>query len=229
MRKGRVGRFGRLLVACAAAGLVLSVLSAWGAVLHARYRVARLGSMSGWWEGDRATWLWPDTELAPQAMLTLEIRWPGLIERRAVGEPGSTAGAGPARMTPYPGVATVEQFESRAGWPWPALRSRDRRDPGSPPARSSLEGGIVWEELAGARAGAPDRTRLPVTPILPGLAADVAVWGGLAGLTHAGLGALVRVRRRGRGECPACRYPWRGPGSCPECGTPGEGGAAPVP
>ncbi len=66
-----------------------------------------------------------------------------------------------------------------------------------------------------------DQTMLPYYPVIPGFAADTALYAGVWWALLFGPGATRRSRRRRRGLCPRCAYDLKGlaPGSpCPECG-----------
>lgn len=60
---------------------------------------------------------------------------------------------------------------------------------------------------------------LPVRPWWPGMAADIALFGGGWMAVLAGPGAATRWLRRRRGGCVACGYDVKGVAVCPECGA----------
>ena len=62
---------------------------------------------------------------------------------------------------------------------------------------------------------------LPYSPILPGLLANTAIYGGVWWAMLFGPGMLIRWRRRRASRCAKCGYDLRGGESdvCPECGN----------
>lgn len=65
---------------------------------------------------------------------------------------------------------------------------------------------------------------LPLTPILPGLAVNTAVFACLFLL----LGQVPRIVRKVRHRCPQCGYPLMASTTCPECGAGATAGQAHV-
>jgi hypothetical protein len=137
------------------------------------------------------------------------------------------------RRIDTPGLLWGIAVDTR-GWPMPALRVLVCA-PLSPdaPAIFVPEGGVLLprrtlglapESLASVRL-------LPMMPLWPGLAANVAafgaVWWSVLALAKTGLAAVRRGGRESRGLCPACGYDLQGSldAGCPECGW---GRAAPT-
>jgi len=62
---------------------------------------------------------------------------------------------------------------------------------------------------------------LPYSPILPGLLANTAIYGGVWFAMLFGPGMFIRWRRRCAGRCAKCGYDLRASETdvCPECGT----------
>jgi hypothetical protein len=121
--------------------------------------------------------------------------------------------------------AARQTIEVATGWPWRALKSEFHDYPPgtSPPAGKpyATVSGIempVGVVKRGALFFVP--RALPYRPILPGLIADVMLyglmWWGLLTL----LPSIRRWRRRRSGLCIACGYDLQGDqaGGCPECG-----------
>ncbi len=73
---------------------------------------------------------------------------------------------------------------------------------------------------------------MPLMPMLPGLAANTAVYAGAWWLVVFAPGTIRRHRRRRRGACVRCGYDRRGIGAdaaCPECGAAASGQPAATP
>lgn len=115
------------------------------------------------------------------------------------------------RSPPPAGYTTVEGVS--AGWPWHAaygLRFRGRGQP-------DLQSGLI--DLPLGRAG----DVLPWRPLWGGLAGNALVYATLVLAAFAAFRLARSIRRRKRGQCPACGYPLDGDMErCPECGVPNE-------
>jgi len=124
--------------------------------------------------------------------------------------------------SPHPPATTAARQQVAAGWPFVCLR-------GQTFMRESVVGylGGVWGHKLDADAAGP--LRVPHRPILPGLLANTAIYGGAWWAMLFGPGMFIRWRRRRAGRCAKCGYDLQGAvlGDqssaigvvCPECGA----------
>jgi hypothetical protein len=197
---------GRLLTAatCLLLGFIISVSIAWAAaiVLVGEVRITTHSPPVEWPLAQGADWPSPETER--------RVRIGPAARSRVIDDRDSR-------------VVT----NRRSGWPLVALQSVVvLRAPGVSlePARGLL-GGVGVPDNWVVRYDAYDgnliyqRPRLPLVPVLPGLAVDTALFAFVAWLALFGHGSLRRTLRRRRGRCPQCAYELGGLVTCPECGT----------
>lgn len=118
---------------------------------------------------------------------------------------------------------TMLSWYREVGWPMPALtcsihwvtqvRNAD--------IIYAVHGGVQLPRDANFEPRA-----LPLTPVWPGFAVDVALWSAVGFVLTGGCGALRRLRRRRRGQCLCCGYLLTGlprGHACPECGRQPDG------
>ncbi len=114
------------------------------------------------------------------------------------------------------------QFVTRSGWPFLCLESGVCMST-TPPAWIAMTGsraGIRLPRSVTARLDLPAATTLPTHPCVPGLLADVALFGAAAFAALRGLDHLVARRRRRVGVCTNCGYTLDATAvRCPECGA----------
>ncbi len=126
---------------------------------------------------------------------------------------------------PGPADGAVDALSGRAcGWPWYCLGStRVHRSVEAAP-RVSAAFSIVSASAYTTTSGSdPDRGAVPLMPIWPGFAGNVAVFSLPWVAVFFGAPAVRHLLRRRRGACVACGYDLRAtpPNSpCPECGQP---------
>lgn len=104
------------------------------------------------------------------------------------------------------------------GWPLPALGFHFHGRGRGNTTTGDVVGGI--ELSPRATGGWYDPRALPLTPIWPGLAVDLAVATALMILVLDGFRTIRTTFRRRRGRCASCGYDLRGlaHSRCPECG-----------
>jgi len=212
-------------LACLLAGVVITVLIAWGVEVFLPYAgpASHLGGSVGGWRRDVPEG-WPEPRGLSIVSYGGRIR-PGTF--RVEGGPrmqvrqGMHMGVGGVRGGGWLFIEDdprylVEWYD--VGWPIATMRRPGEDD--TRPFRSGVE--RVWAR--GIPVGGP-RT-LPLAPAWPGFAWSTLVAGGGVGLLWT-LVWLTRhritARRRKRGACPACGYVLAGLGTCPECGAVANG------
>lgn len=99
------------------------------------------------------------------------------------------------------------------------IAGQPRVVPVTPPKPVKSAGLYVFPEHIPLLGG----TSIVTTPVWFGLAVNSAFYGFMVWLALFGTLALVRRRRRKRGQCDACGYDLAGLTLCPECGTPCTG------
>lgn len=207
-----------VILTCLAIGAAVNLAAAWSLALWApgpkagRSRTVRLAPPAAWPPGIPAHWAPPDAAWVRTVF--------GLTSRSMF--TGYRAGG-------Y--LNTAGRVIYLSGWPMRTLRWETRYDrqqfrerPRDTLAAYWLRDGIAPPEWVPGLDGAEWR-RLPVRPVLPGLAVNTGAYAALAWAAIFGPGAARRQRRRRRGWCVACGYDLAGLPGCPECGS--ETGAAP--
>jgi hypothetical protein len=124
---------------------------------------------------------------------------------------------------PFP----VEYFhEDVSGFPLPSLAcyrdyylSGDESEWWKPMRLGTFRTGIVIRDGNPLRANQNQMCSLPLVPVWPGFAVDVAFWGGLSWLLLFAPFTFRRFIRTRRNRCPTCGYDTRGLDTCPECGA----------
>jgi hypothetical protein len=121
-------------------------------------------------------------------------------------------------------AGTFSPSESR-GWTfgWPVRCLRFSEEGPSPYLRSKFEPVRTSTWINGWRLepAAGTTVILPIRPLWPGMAVQLAIWGSILGWLLLGRRLWMNVVRKKRGQCGACGYDLRslGPGvACPECG-----------
>jgi hypothetical protein len=197
---------GHLLTAatCLLVGFIVSVSIAWAAaiVLVGEVRITTHSPPAEWPLAQGADWPIPTT------MTRVRV--------------------GPAlRSSVYHDRNSRVVTNRRSGWPLVAFQSvviLQAPATSLEPARGLL-GGVGVPERWVCRFDVYDvqvvyrNPRLPLVPVLPGLAVDTALFAFVAWLALFGHGSLRRTLRRRRGRCPQCAYELGGLVTCPECGT----------
>jgi len=113
--------------------------------------------------------------------------------------------------SPPPRPSDIKYATSRsAGLPFRSMTERLWIDSGGGTARR------IGALRVGANAIGGDRT-LPWRPLLPGFAANTALYAALA-YAPFGFVGWRRARRRSRDRCPSCGYAITDLPTCPECG-----------
>lgn len=115
----------------------------------------------------------------------------------------------------------------RTGWPLKALQWTNLivMDLEKGESHETLGWGIdvpAWLEAYAedSTGGMHMRRRLPLEPVWPGFALNVAMFGGGLWLILRGRGAVRRHLRTKRGQCRECGYPIGSLQVCSECGRP---------
>ena len=118
---------------------------------------------------------------------------------------------------PVNGFATY--VEHACGWPLISLRSMFIKSWGTPAGTVDIPTEFLGSPLR-LRRGAS--ASLPLRPIWPGFAINTifyaAILWGVLWVLLVIPGSVKRLRRRRRGQCPACGYPVGSSPRCTECG-----------
>jgi len=205
-------------------GAITAILVAWGCALYCkpdsitRQFVAEQSTDSG-----RRAWTWNDRH-------GFGVAWLWISEGIVREEPPDQRRDPPhwIRIELNPAVQGQDLYLA-AGWPMLALSARENGTAlrAGAPGRWALgqaQRNENWEYvyvMARSNSGDPyDGRLLPLLPIVPGLAVNVAFWTGAWMMLIAPLIHLRGIRRGRRGLCPDCKYDLRGCASdrCPECG-----------
>jgi hypothetical protein len=80
---------------------------------------------------------------------------------------------------------------------------------------AGVSGGIERDATGSPR----DFSRLPLLPLWPGFAINVAFYATLSWLLAFAPSTIRRIIRARRNRCPTCAYDTRGLDTCPECGA----------
>jgi hypothetical protein len=187
------------LLACAAAGALLTLLSAWACT----------------------TWA-PDSN--PRPVLPAPNAWPATTPAGWPAAPDIvelTAGFGRHSViaSSY-GPSAFRLTRTRAGLPFPALQSVVRISAlhtGRSPYTVRHDGFLARSTQALADRRAP----LPIPPLIAGFAADTVILGALIYALWSAPALIARALRRKPGHCRHCGYDLKGLTSpvCPECGN----------
>jgi hypothetical protein len=186
------------LLACAAAGALLTLLSAWACT----------------------TWA-PDSNPQPNSSprvwpAAAPAGWPAAPD---IVEFTTGFGRGSAIASSY-GPSAFRMTRTRAGLPFPALQSVVRISSlhtGRSPYTVRHDGFLTRSTQAIADRRAP----LPIRPLIAGFAADTAILGALVYALSSTPALIARAFRRKPGHCRHCGYDLQGITSpvCPECGN----------
>jgi hypothetical protein len=189
----------RMLLLCLLLGVVLTVGVAWGAAL-----VCQKGS---WTRGRRPVFAILPTD-APDDIF---VDW--------LDAPASSSAIWVDRNGfhqvwihgfPSPSLGTRYRWNTRSGFFEAPLVER---------SGSVWWRGLAIREHSGSGWVRMRPTSLPLMPLWPGFAIDVALHAVLSWLLCFAPFTLRRVLRARRGRCLGCGYDMRGLDACPECGA----------
>lgn len=236
-----------LLPICLAAGLPLAIAVAWGCAAGGRLveqlQLRIVDEPAG--AALPVTWVFRRACGFGREQVAFTQSSAGGLKRVSVPR-GRAARSGWPNWAPLPGPTDCGYnqtiLHAASGWPLRCLRAtcleNDLRwvtDSMTSRVKYFTQGqqGLMWRPpawqgalvLEDQSAGGPFSARvLPVRPIVPGLLANTAFWGGALWivLSAALAGGRRLSRRLGvlRGSCPDCGYDLRGApdAGCPECG-----------
>jgi hypothetical protein len=199
-----------------AAGVLLTILTAWAIALYAPIKKVDISYTSPDLHRSSASTVPPGWEFGCHVTgIGPAIRYDLVTERVWA---GSMLGSMSGRQN-----RSLERVE--VGWPFATMEWVGDSDYRMPPRAG---GGAARQWIWSAGLEPPIRKgslylsanrRLPLTPLWPGFAIHIAAFATACWCAAATLRTLRRAGRRRRGLCPTCRYPRGDSPVCTECGA----------
>ncbi len=198
-------KIGLVVLGYLAAGAVVNVVVAWGIAVwvHVPEKVQQFGR-------PRASEHWRVPETWPPLLYIAAGRDWGIISETAFYSDESAGSTAPPRI----GISNL----TGTGFPFITARWETWNEPGAVgPTRASVPEIRIPNVMRPAKMQGR-MVRFPVTPCWGGLAANAAIFGGMAWGASIGVFGARRWLRLRRGHCPICGYSIGVSTICTECG-----------